>query len=230
MVEERPHIHKAPQRVALFGAKGGAEVVAEYLVQDSPRYQTVGYLNDYLPKGTIVNGVSVLGRFDEWEQLPEDVFFNAPLHKAKEMGSRSARIDGLGIPARRWLTITHPKANTARSVEIAVGTSLGPYCEIQPRVRIGRHVAIRGTAFIGHDVTIGDFCFLGAGSMVAGYVHIERGAHIGPNAAIRESVRIGRFAVVGIGAVVVRDVGDYEIVAGNPARNLGWTDFERHKT
>lgn len=230
MVEERRNTQKARQRVALFGAKGGAEMVAEYLAQDPSRYETVGYLNDYLPKGTIVNGVSVLGRFDEWEQLPEDVLFNAPLHKAKEMGSRSARIDGLGIPARRWLTIVHPKANAARSVEIAVGTSLGAYCDIQPGVRIGRHVAIRGTAFIGHDVTIGDYCFLGAGSMVGGYVHIERGAHIGPKAAIRENVRIGRFAVVGIGAVVLRNVGDHEIVGGNPARNLGWTDFERRET
>ena len=49
---------------------------------------------------------------------------------------------------------------------------------------------------------------------------IEAGAHIAPGAAVGNDVRVGRFAVVGLGAVVTKDVPDYTIVVGNPARVL----------
>ncbi|PIB95634.1 hypothetical protein CSW60_13660 [Caulobacter sp. X] len=53
------------------------------------------------------------------------------------------------------------------------------------------------------------------------YIHIEDDVWIGFNVTILSGVRIGRGAVVAAGAVVVRDVGAYQIVAGNPARVIG---------
>ena len=55
---------------------------------------------------------------------------------------------------------------------------------------------------------------------VAGGVSVGRGGYLGMNCCLREGVRVGRFAVVGMGGVVVRDVGDELVVAGNPARPL----------
>ena len=57
---------------------------------------------------------------------------------------------------------------------------------------------------------------------MAGYSQIGFGAFVGLNASIREGVKIGAFAVVGMGASVMRDVGDFEIVSGNPARRVGY--------
>ncbi|MBX9774054.1 MAG: hypothetical protein K2Y71_06535 [Xanthobacteraceae bacterium] len=82
------------------------------------------------------------------------------------------------------------------------------------------HTVVRAQAQVSHDVTLGDFVFVGGGSVVSGYCKLHAGAYVGPGAVLRDSITVGRFAVVGVGAVVVADVPDFAVVAGNPARLL----------
>ena len=63
--------------------------------------------------------------------------------------------------------------------------------------------------------------FLASQALCLGYTHIGKGAHIGPNAVIKERTKIGEFAVVGMGSTVLEDVEPYSIVVGSPARKVG---------
>lgn len=210
------------KKLVIFGGKGGGEIVAQYIDRPSNNHHVLGFLNDTFEKGHTIGGYPVLGRFSDWNQLPEDTLFIAPLHKAKCMPSRAAVIDGLGVPGSRWGRAVHPRAELAISSTIGPGTTIGAFCDLHPAVTVGRHVAIRSGAFIAHDAVVEDFAFIGALSAILGYAEIGEGAHIGPKSVVKERLRIGRYSVIGIGSTVIREVEDYAIVAGCPARHIGW--------
>lgn len=211
-----------PAPIAIFGGKGGGEVSAQHLVAAGAQDRILGFLNDQHPVGTKIAGFDVLGGFDDWKSLPGNTRFVAPLHKVKEAQARSQLVEALDIPEERWTSICHPFASIASSATLGPGATIGAFVDVQPSVTLGRHVAIRSSAYIAHDVQLEDFVFIGAGTAIAGYCQVGHGAFVGINSAIHENTKIGAFAVVGMGSGVTRDVADYEIVAGTPARHIGF--------
>jgi sugar O-acyltransferase (sialic acid O-acetyltransferase NeuD family) len=213
--------------IAIFGGTGGGEIAANVIMRAASHgapVRIVGYLNDALPEGHALLGSVVIGTFEQWTTLPAHVRFVAPLHKAKAAQHRCGRVASLGIPDARWATVRDPLAMIAENATIAFGAVIGAFAVVDPGAHVGRHVALWPAAQIGHDATIGDFVFVGRGSVVSGYCTVATGSHLGPGAVVRDGCAIGRFAVVGAGATVVRDVPEFAVVAGNPARVIGRVD------
>jgi len=128
---------------------------------------------------------------------------------------------------------------------VLTGSTIGERCRIGqnvvlgPRVHIGNNVKIQNNVSVYEGVTLEDDVFCGP-SMVFTNVStprcafprntsddflptlVKRGASIGANATIVCGVTLGRHAMVGAGAVVTKDVPDFAIVYGNPARQHGW--------
>tara|TARA_R110001599_G_scaffold353742_1_gene596023 strand:+ start:5689 stop:6423 length:735 start_codon:yes stop_codon:yes gene_type:complete len=207
--------------VAIFGGHGGGAVVAQSvrsLGSAGNAVNCIGFLNDTHAPGSLIGDLTVLGAFESWVDLNNETQFIAPLHKAGEATLRFERIIQLGIPSHRWCNVIDPNSKVDNSVKVCHGTTIAPYVVVQPDVQIGSHVAIRSGVTIGHNSIISDHTFIGSNAVLCGYVTVGFGAHIAPGAAIRENTKIGRFSVVGLGAIVVDDVPDYSVVAGNPAR------------
>lgn len=214
-------------KVMIFGGKGGGTLAAQTvqaLDHACGSHRLSGYLNDRLEHGTVLFGGAVSGRFDDWRRFEEDVQFTAPLHKAGAMQLNARRIAGLRIPGSRWAVLVDPRAVTAEGARIGAGSVVSANGQIGPDSVVGAHCFVRPGAIISHDVTICDFVYLGQTSVVCGYSSIETGAHIAPGAIIRDSVGIGRFALVTMGSVVTRNVPPFAIMRGNPARVTGYVD------
>lgn len=121
--------------------------------------------------------------------------------------------------------------------KIGRGCSLGQNVFVGNRVSIGNNVKIQNNVSVYDNVTLENDVFCGP-SMVFTNVYnprssvtrkdeyqdtlVKQGATLGANCTIVCGATIGRFAFIGAGAVVNRDVPDYALMVGVPARQIGW--------
>lgn len=129
-----------------------------------------------------------------------------------------------------------------RGVYVDSGVVIGDFVKVQNYVSIFHGVEIERGAFIGPHVCFSndlypravnpDMTPKSADDWIVEPTLVREGASIGANASIRCGVTIGRWAMVGIGAVVVHDVEDYGLVVGNPAHQIGYVcaSGQRHST
>ena len=122
--------------------------------------------------------------------------------------------------------------------------NIGQNVVISPGVILGSNVKIQNNVSLYTGVTCDDDVFLGPSCVFTNVVNprsavnrrgqyaqtrVGRGASIGANATIVCGHDIGQFAFIGAGAVVTKQVPDYALVVGNPARQMGWMSEFGHK-
>jgi sugar O-acyltransferase (sialic acid O-acetyltransferase NeuD family) len=180
---------------------------------------------DDAPAAELVNGHSVL-TYDEFiAQRSESRFVAIAVADSAVREKLAARCSRDG--ALPW-SVRAEDVVVMDDVEIGDGALLSPFVTITSNIRIGKYFHCNLYGYVEHDCTIGDFVTFAPGAKCNGNIVIEDHAYIGSGAVLRQGsaaspLRIGRGAVVGMGAVVTRDVAAGETVVGNPSRRLNKT-------
>jgi UDP-2-acetamido-3-amino-2,3-dideoxy-glucuronate N-acetyltransferase len=127
---------------------------------------------------------------------------------------------------------------------IGEGCNIGQNVVISPGVTLGANVKVQNNVSIYTGVICEDDVFLGPSMVFTNVInprsgvnrrgdylttYVRYGASIGANATIICGIEIGRFAFIGAGAVVTKEVPPYALVVGNPARHVGWMSEYGHR-
>lgn len=213
------------KKVVIIGGRGNGTVVSstvEDIMRDSQEWELLGFLNDEIKSGEELGGFTVLGTVDEAPRFnKKDCYFIYALVTVKQAYERIQKLHRLGIPDEKFATLKHPTAVISRNVTLGYGVVLMPGVIVSPDVTIGNHTQLYANSFVGHDTTVGDYCFVANNASVGGRVVVQDGVHIGSNCSIIERVTLGKWAVVGLGSVVLKDVEPLTTVVGNPAGTIG---------
>lgn len=124
------------------------------------------------------------------------------------------------------------ECNVGKGAYIGAGVVVGDRCKIENNASLFEGLTVEDGVFIGpHAVfandrlpraTNPDGTLQTAEDWEMGRTTVRRGASLGAGAVVMPGLEIGRYAMVGAGAVVTRSVPAHALVAGNPARRIGW--------
>ena len=139
------------------------------------------------------------------------------------------------------LTMSPPFIHESSYVDVGarvgVGTKIWHFCHVMPGAVIGDNVKIQNNVSVYEGVELEDDVFCGPSMVFTNVLNprshvsrkneyrrtlVRRGATIGATATVVCGTTLGEYAFVGAGAVVTRDVPPYALVAGVPARRVGW--------
>jgi UDP-2-acetamido-3-amino-2,3-dideoxy-glucuronate N-acetyltransferase len=117
------------------------------------------------------------------------------------------------------------RCNIGQNVVIGPDVTIGNGCKIQNNVSVYKGVTLEDEVFCGPSMVFTNvYNPRSSISRMSEIRHtlVKRGATIGANATIVCGVTIGKYAFIGAGAVVTKDVKDHALLAGNPAKQIGW--------
>lgn len=200
----------------VVGAGGLAREIAWALEEGGHPWRFSGFLADQEwadrrspPEGQVVGGIR------DWVKFSDAAFIVA----IAAPRIRRAVIDIMETLGQvPYATVIHPSVKLSSRVTLGAGTFVAAGCVLTTQVAVGRHVIIDRGSQIGHDCRVHDFSTLAPMTCLSGNVVAGAGSQIGAAAVVRQGISLGKGSMVGMGAVVVKDVADNSLVMGNPAR------------
>lgn len=209
------------REIIIIGCNGNCVDIAEtieLLAARGDAVKLVGFLDDAAPaQGTTVAGYPVLGRIADASRFPTASFVNG-IGSPKSYRVKPDIIARVNAGPECWATIIHPTAVVSRHAKIGSGTVLLANVSVGAGAVIGSHCVVLQNTVVSHDSTVGDYTALATGVCVSGGCTIGENCYLGSNVSIREGVHIAPGALIGIGAVVVKNLRENCIAYGNPAR------------
>lgn len=207
--------------IVIIGAGGfGREVktIIDAINKNTKIYNFLGFYDDTIAKGTLINNFPILGNLKELNDLQAttDVLVGVgdPISKYKIISSLKNEL--LHFP-----TIIHPSVIISDDdVIIDNGCIICAGNIITCNIKIGKFVTLNLMCTVGHDTVIDDYSSFMPSVNISGEVHIEEKVYVGTGAKIINRLTIGKATIIGAGAVVSKSLPEYCTAVGIPAKPI----------
>lgn len=212
------------KKIVVIGSGGLAKETAwliEEINAEKKEWNLIGFLDENDSNhGHKWNGIPVVGDFSF---LPKLKTGEETVYAVCAVGDPRVKFHLVNKAIKNGLkfaNLVHPSAKISRYLNLGVGNIISAGNAITVNVRIKNHVYLNLNCTIGHDALVEDYVNLFPGVNLSGNVQIREGCSLGTNSSVIQGVEIGKWSVIGAGAVVIDDLPPYCTAVGVPAKAI----------
>lgn len=118
------------------------------------------------------------------------------------------------------LNVVHPSSVISNYATFGTGNFIAPSVIVNALAKIADNCILNTRCVVEHECIIESGAHIAPGTVLAGNVTVGENSFIGANSVVKQGVKIGNGVTIGAGSVVIKDIPDNEIWAGNPAKKL----------
>lgn len=209
------------KEVLLIGGGGHARSIIDSL-NDKQQVKIIGILDKKEKFGEAINGIPVIGTDDDLEYYYGQGVTQAIISlgsigipRVREMLYKRIKAIGYSLP-----NVIDDTAVVANDCLLGEGIYVGKGAIVNTGVKLGNMCIVNTGSIIEHDCKISDLVHIAPGVTLCGGVKIGEMCHIGAGATIMQYTKVGKYSVIGLGSVVVKDISQYTKAYGNPCKEV----------
>ena len=207
--------------IVIIGSSGHAKVVID-IVEQEGRYKIAGLLDRYRKAGEQTLGYHVMGQEEDLPQLATKHALRGAIVAIGDNFIRSkvaAQVREV-CPGLPFVSAIHPKASIAKNVSVGEGSVIVADAAINPCCSIGQFCILNTNSSLDHDSVMEAFSSLAPGVTTGGNCRIGAYAAVGIGAVLIHGIDIGEHAVIGAGSTVLNDIDSFRVAYGTPAKAI----------
>ncbi|CAH8286173.1 sugar O-acyltransferase (sialic acid O-acetyltransferase NeuD family) [Mariniflexile fucanivorans] len=205
--------------IVIIGASGHAKVIID-IIERLNTCHIVGLIDSFKPKGTKMFNYTIIGKESDLLTLTKEYDFNLGIIAIGDNWIRKTlhnRIHTI-CPEFDFISVIHPNAVIGKNVKIGKGSTIMAGAIVNSDAKIGKFCIVNTKASLGHDSSINDYTSLAPNTTIGGNVKIGTCSAICLSASVIQDLTIGKHTIVGAAALVIKNVGDFKMVYGIPAK------------
>jgi sugar O-acyltransferase (sialic acid O-acetyltransferase NeuD family) len=221
------------KKIIILGGKGTPVVIAEQILNAINKFnvklELLGFAFDDETFGKEINGIPVLEKtynvYSKYKTY-DDVYYIFSLYRSDLIQERIRLRDSFQIPMEKYITFVHPLATVSQSATMGFGNIILANVVVNPNVKIGNFNTFNSNSLVGHDTTMGDSNFIAGHTVIGSNLKIGSGNFFGLNCSVKNFVEMGNYNLIGMASNVIRNLSDYQIVVGNPAKEISKNNIQ----
>lgn len=207
------------KKIIIVGAGGLARMIyswlPDFLINND--WELIGFLSDSPDDLKGYNyDEPILSSIDAYKPTDNEVLVMA----ISDPKNKLLIAEKLERKGGKFITLIHPTAIIGKNVEIGRGCVICPSAILTCDIQIGNFVMVNIGVTVGHDAKIDEGCTINAHSDITGYAQLGRGVFLGSHAVITPKIKVKKFARIGAGSIVVKQVQSDTTVFGIPAKKI----------
>lgn len=204
------------KEVLIIGGGGFAKEII-WLANDCNR-KVRGVLDDDIQThNTQIQGVTVLGNISTWAHY-KDCEFVIAIGSPRVRKKVLEKMLTYGLPD--FATLIHPSVKFSNTVSIGEGTMVCAGTILTADIVLGKHNILNLNVTVGHESQFGDYVTIAPMVAVSGNVMLNSLVEVGTGSVIRQGLTLNDGSMLGMGAVLTKNIPERMIYAGNPAKKL----------